>query len=438
MRKKIIPYLKLSLSTLLAFSLNLGCTNQNIVSEKLVKTNNVLNKNKDNTYNFYFDGDSKNTEKNNVKIKLSLDKAFNIKYQLRKRVTDITNIQIGLCTISGTFIGTPFSVNFNNISELRDLTVNIKNLPSGTYYARATARDSGTDTIPGNGDDNILNETNTYDISSNSINVDASFNVTPSNTDLKINLGLKNAARDAVELFITTGSQISNQNIAVDEKGDGFIYFKSNPTTITLIALKNYVQVQGTGSFDFTAAGLTSIDHITGTMSNGKGTLVFVKNFTTKSQLCNKQIILKDNGSLDHVNETVIEEDLSGSDKYRSPHIQLDSKGNGTLVFSKFITGRYNIYLYKYTSYENVIGAPSSFFSDGVSDKTNAKVSIDHNGNGVVVWEDNISGTKEILMARLLNYITFDHGTVTAPTSINVTGVGTKFFLISQMLPLSL
>lgn len=420
-------YLKFSLVSLTALLLSFGCNTYTVNTNNQIKSsNNALEQNKESIYNFYFDGNNK-TEKNNIKIKFNLDKSFNTKAQIRKTASDITNLEVALCNSGGTIIGSPFTINYNSNSDLRTMTVNIKNLPSGTYYARVIAKDSGNDGIAGNGDDNILNQNGSFDISSNYIIVDLGLNLQyPNDKDLVINLNLKDAAKNSTEFYINNAPSLSQLNIALDEKGNGLMYAQIAPKQIYVIRFVNYVPTSGSGTFDFSPDGsLVSIGSITASFTNGKGSLVFVKNYSANSQLYNKQFTISEKGVMTDTSETLIETN-SGANSYNSLNIKLDSKGDGTLVVSKKdATTKYNIYTVKYVSYLNS-GTSSIFFQDGQSDKTKPVVSINNKGDGAVIWEDDASGIKEIAYAKLGGYTNYGNGTINSTFS-NISGTGTTF-----------
>ncbi|MFN8578448.1 MAG: hypothetical protein U0354_16585 [Candidatus Sericytochromatia bacterium] len=422
----ISSYLKNSLYSLLILSLSFACTNQNIISNKIDNKENIATQNKNNEYNFYFDGDNTKPEKNNVRIKLSLGTSFNTKAQVRKRVSDITNIQVFLCDLAGNPLAAGYTLLFNNKLDLNDLTLNIRNLPIGTYYAKATARDSGNDNIAGTGDDNILNQNVAgYDISSNSITVNSPALNLSIIQDLKINLALKDGAKDVNVFSIISLSGISNPNIVVDEKGNGIIYWQTT-NSIGFRPLKNYVPSGSADSFPVTG----TLVSVTASYANGKGNFIYSTNNIGNSYINYKNFSIISNNSGNETLNLGTEinfESITGiSDVYKSLDIQIDSKGTGTLVLSKLVAGKYNIFTCKFNNYVHS-GGIIPFFGDTNSNLTNPKVSINNNGDGVIVWEDKISTVEEIMAARLSNYTNYNNGIVTAPTSTAVTGVNTKF-----------
>lgn len=371
------------------------------------KTN--LIKQNENTYNFYYDGNT-SAEKNNLKLKLNYDNLFNTKYSLRKTISDISKIEISFCNSVNNCSN--FMVNYDGTSNLKNITVNIKNLAPDTYYARVTAKDSSN---------NILNKNVSGYDQSNNVTVDSTYAI-PFNSFLNVNLFLKDSVRSTNQVILNTESQINYSNIIVNEKGDGLVYWLVNLNTIKVQVLKEYFPIGSVQSF---SGGSDNVNSLSASWFGKDGIVVYSKTSGGMSYLVSRKISLKPDNTLDIMSENIIET-FSGTNSYKDIYMKLDNTGTGSLVCSKF-DGllKYNIYTLKFDYYVNSSLTP--FFTDNKSDKTNPVISTDNNGKGVIIWQNDFSGIKELVLSKVINFKDYDNGKLSASNSTIVTGLNTTF-----------
>lgn len=393
---------------ILSLILGTSCSDIHVNSaNQPIKTDNVLIKQLDNIYNYYYDG-NKAKEKNNLKLVFENDKIFNTKYMLRKTSEDISKLDISFCDSFNNCQN--FTINFDGKSGLKDLSVNIKNVPPGTYYARAVAKDSS---------ENILNKNLLGYDQSNNITVDPDYYISSSQF-LKINIDLKDSVKSNIEEILASEPQVNYSNVSTDEKGDGIVYWIINSNTIKIKQLKEYIPVGTINSFD---VGSDSINSLTASWSGNQGIIIYSKNSGGSSYLAMRKMNINSSNAINVMSEIPIESE-SGLNKYKDLYINLDNRGTGSLVLVKYDSFlKDNIYVLKLDEYNHSPLVP--FFTDNKTNKSKPVISIDNNGKGVIIWQDDLT-TKEIMLSRVANYVNYDNGIIFA-SGPSVTGTGSTF-----------
>jgi hypothetical protein len=157
----------------------------------------------------------------------------------------------------------------------------------------------------------------------------------------------------------------------------------------------------------------TSIPQVSQIGESNKCMLVWTKHDGSFNRIRTKVLSLDSNATPGFVNPTPdTDPDIiisqNGSHKGLNPSISLNDMGDGLIVWEEGNSGK-KIYYKRVTNYgfDNDSGSPIGFrisSSSSPLDETFPKVSLDQNGNGLVVWTDLRSFPNKIYGRKIIGY----------------------------------
>ncbi len=416
LNKKIIKILALSSILILSFSCN--TRNNNLIQSS---QQNTINSNTTKIINI---SAGKKITNNYLKFKFKFDSLFNLNaYTKRFDRRDIKSIQIRLVTDPlnplTTAIGFPFDINVDNDYNSSEYIVNITNLKQsdGIHYAVAKVFDGP------NGTGNNLIKNNAFSVAKDSAGNDAQVQIvsgnnismtSPYDNIFLFDISLEDSIKDNDSFEIgdidSNSREIMN---ALDGSGTGVIAWISGTKKIRFRVFENYIpKIASIQDYDDFDANVTSINsaHVV-YAGNNTGLLAVTRNKTTtiKSDLQLIKFTIDNLGSINFNTPTLVDSTTSAIDELKDPYIKINSSGKGAIVYCKKASF-FEIITQKIDGF-SASGA-YDFFSDNLSDKSKPIIDFDNKGEGIILWNQDNLGVKNLLASRLINYNEYNNGFV--------------------------
>jgi hypothetical protein len=388
MARKFITKLKIPLMGIISF-LVLGCNSGSNLNNPPVLSGSHLSSN--------VKADKGATI--NVKIQLP---AFSIKdiYRERRFISEIKSLVVSLVTNAGDPLGSAI------ISQPIDITtpaadgvykLQFSNIPTGTYRAAVQAFDDV------NGGGNQIQSANAEGaiVSTNSADVDSelvlSFPLGGQELVVPLNLQEFVPAHEPFDINDNT-YPIHNLNLSVNNTGDGLLAWQDADNTVSIMPLKDYIPKAGSLVSE-TLGGNTNAMSLVAN-NDGKGLLAYTN--TGTGEIAARPIT----NNTTFGNETII--GSVGGKTMTKPHLNLNSKGDGLVVWSSDQDStNTSIYGRTITNYvpSGSSDAGFSIFRDDNSVKENPRLSLNEQGDGLIVWQEFDNATShEIFMNPIENF----------------------------------
>lgn len=343
-----------------------------------------------------------NIEKINNQVQIKINtKSFSTKFLAPispASVSDIKSYKVGLTNNIldplNNLISDPIIVNISSHS-VSDI-VTFKNIPvGGPYYAVIQALDE-------NG--NILNE------NQNNINYSLSVNSVTVNSDLSLNLPLgflqvilnlrSSKPSDSNFKIINSTDEQTNPNLSLNELGTGLLIWTNSQNgekDIYAQKMKYYNKIGLPFKVNDTDLDLQEKSSIK-LDAQGNGLIIWKSIENSSSFIRGKKI--ENNEPIN--SDFLIPPSTAGASQ-ESPSLSIDSSGNGLVVWQENLSTSSNIYFSQVNNY--TISTNPTIINQNVSNQEfNPKVSINNSGSGFVIWQHFNGSGYEIYAKKIVDY----------------------------------